>query len=171
MRLTNHTGHRLRIRRRVYVRGGAHAQLLHAAQTLSPEIWFGGESAILLGQIQLLGALLQLLARPVGDPFILLAVAIEDQLLILGAHVLLGPGYGRQAGLLLLLVQLTLHPVGQVEGTALGSARLVEDAALFVNQQLNLLHMSTMTVAVAVTVTVGGAFNGTSLGYSSFRYM
>lgn len=128
------------LRLRVDLRGAAHAQLLDATESLATEIWLGGEATILLGQIQFLGTLLQLLSRPVRDAFVLLAVAIEDQLLILRADVLLGACNGRQACLLLLLIQLSLHPVGQVQGTRFRGARLVQDATLLVDQQLDLLH-------------------------------
>lgn len=128
------------LRLRADLRGAAHAQLLDAAEALATEIGLGRETTILLGQVELLGTLLELLARPVRDAFVLFAVAVEDQLLVLGTDVLLRACDGRQARLLLLLVQLALHPVGQVQGTRLGGARLVEDAALLVDQQLDLLH-------------------------------
>lgn len=128
------------LRLRADLRGAAHAELLDTAEALATEIGLGREATILLGQVELLGTLLQLLARPVRDAFVLFAVAVEDQLLVLGTDVLLRACDGRQARLLLLLVQLALHPVGQVQGTRLGGARLVEDAALLVDQQLDLLH-------------------------------
>lgn len=128
------------LRLRADLRGAAHAELLDAAEALATEIGLGRETTILLGQVELLGTLLELLARPVGDAFVLFAVAVEDQLLVLGTDVLLRACDGRQTRLLLLLVQLALHPVGQVQGTRLGGARLVEDAALLVDQQLDLLH-------------------------------
>lgn len=150
MRLADLAGHHLRLR--VDVRGGAqaHAQLVDAAQALAPEVGLGGEAAQLLGQVELLGALLQLLACPVDDALVLLAVAVEDQLLVLGANVLLGTGNGRQSRLLLLLVQLALHPVGQVQGTRPRSARLIQDAALLVNQQLDLLDMAMAKAGAAL---------------------